>query len=136
MINELNYDKLEDNWEHRSSKMTCKTCMHYSNKRCRRHAPTMQGFPAVYETDWCGDHKMDKEEMIEVPRPGKDAKFGEGTIYKGYGTVRDKWEGFEIGGTESYAERSKKSKIGGTESYAERDKIGGTKPKTWLDKIF
>jgi hypothetical protein len=26
--------------------------------RCRRHAPTMSGFPVVYEDDWCGDHKL------------------------------------------------------------------------------
>ena len=107
---------MSDNWENRSRKMQCKTCIHYCNKRCRRHAPTIQGFPAVYETDWCGDHKMDKEEMNKS--------------YGGYGTVRNNLEDTmvveesKIGGTESYAERSKKSKI------------GGTKPKTWLDKIF
>ncbi len=28
--------------------------------RCRRHAPTMNGYPAVYMTDWCGDHKLDE----------------------------------------------------------------------------
>ena len=28
--------------------------------RCRRHAPTMSGFPVVYESDWCGDHKIDE----------------------------------------------------------------------------
>lgn len=28
--------------------------------RCRRHAPTMNGYPVVYETDWCGDHKLDE----------------------------------------------------------------------------
>ena len=56
---------MSDNWKNRSSKMQCKTCMHYCNKRCRRHAPTMQGFPPVYETDWCGDHKIDKEMMVE-----------------------------------------------------------------------
>ena len=26
--------------------------------RCRRHAPTMDGYPVVYAIDWCGDHKM------------------------------------------------------------------------------
>jgi hypothetical protein len=28
--------------------------------RCRKHAPTMGGYPAVYMTDWCGDHKLDE----------------------------------------------------------------------------
>jgi len=28
--------------------------------RCRRHAPTMSGFPAVFAQDWCGDHKLDE----------------------------------------------------------------------------
>jgi hypothetical protein len=31
--------------------------------RCRRHAPTMSGFPAVFETDWCGDHKLDENKI-------------------------------------------------------------------------
>jgi len=28
--------------------------------RCRRHAPTLGGWPAVYSSDWCGDHKLDE----------------------------------------------------------------------------
>lgn len=32
--------------------------------RCRRHAPTLNGFPAVYGTDWCGDHKLDEEKAV------------------------------------------------------------------------
>lgn len=31
--------------------------------RCRRHAPTMNGFPVVYEDDWCGDHKIDENKV-------------------------------------------------------------------------
>jgi len=27
--------------------------------RCRRHCPTMSGFPVMFETDWCGDHKLE-----------------------------------------------------------------------------
>ena len=64
---------MEDNWKHRSKKMICGACMYYMAKvtdagpgplgRCRRHAPTMQGFPAVFETDWCGDHKLDEEKL-------------------------------------------------------------------------
>ncbi len=63
-----------DNWRHRSSKMKCRTCMFYVPKvakaetdsavaeigRCRRHAPTMSGWPVMFETDWCGDHKLDE----------------------------------------------------------------------------
>jgi len=57
-------DKVEcDPWIHRSEGMKCKTCMWHVNTRCRRHAPTMQGYPAVYPDDWCGDHKMDKVQM-------------------------------------------------------------------------
>ena len=56
-----------DNWQHRSTKMKCKTCMWYVRKseshtigRCRRHAPTMNGFPVVFYSDWCGDHKLNE----------------------------------------------------------------------------
>lgn len=28
--------------------------------RCRRHSPTMCGYPVVPELDWCGDHKLDE----------------------------------------------------------------------------
>jgi hypothetical protein len=31
--------------------------------RCRRHAPTMNGYPAVFEDDWCGDHKLDETKL-------------------------------------------------------------------------
>ena len=64
----------QDNWKHRSAGMKCATCMWFVPKfsncpralgedhlgRCRRHAPTMSGFPAVFESDWCGDHKLDE----------------------------------------------------------------------------
>lgn len=63
-----------DPWAHRSRAMSCVTCMWYVRKeksgpqpldarevgRCRRHAPTMTGYPVVFETDWCGDHKLDE----------------------------------------------------------------------------
>lgn len=59
-----------DNWANRSTSMKCKTCMWFVPKypsdsfgRCRRHAPTMSGFPAVYSTDFCGDHKLDEKKM-------------------------------------------------------------------------
>ena len=67
----------KDPWAHRSENMSCKTCMWYVPKmksennvpivcnigRCRRHAPTMGGYPAVYVTDWCGDHKLDESKV-------------------------------------------------------------------------
>jgi len=64
-----------DPWKHRSKGMCCGTCMWYSPKvttlgidigfgRCRRHAPTMSGYPAVFATDWCGDHKMDENKLL------------------------------------------------------------------------
>lgn len=34
--------------------------------RCRRHAPTMSGFPAVFGHDWCGDHKLDETKIPET----------------------------------------------------------------------
>lgn len=56
-----------DPWTHQSIEMKCTSCMYYKNFRCKRHAPTMQGYPAVYpHLDWCGDHKMDKEHMNAV----------------------------------------------------------------------
>jgi Pyruvate/2-oxoacid:ferredoxin oxidoreductase delta subunit len=55
-------------WIHRSKNMRCRTCMYFCPKagtkkgvgRCRRHAPTMSGYPVVFETDWCGDHKLNE----------------------------------------------------------------------------
>lgn len=62
-----------DPWKHRSKGMTCSTCMWYVEKssdtksiiigRCRRHAPSMNGYPVVYPTDWCGDHKLDETKI-------------------------------------------------------------------------
>jgi len=82
---DINYDisvtggrpKMKDNWIHRSEGMRCKTCMYFVIKesssdtlnekgemgRCRRHSPTMSGFPVVFESDWCGDHKLDEEKI-------------------------------------------------------------------------
>ena len=56
----------EDNWKHKSTGMRCRTCMWFVSKsnqqgRCRKHAPTLNGWPVVYESDWCGDHKLDSE---------------------------------------------------------------------------
>ncbi|MEE9220022.1 MAG: hypothetical protein V3U34_00595 [candidate division NC10 bacterium] len=63
----------EDNWKHRSENMRCRSCMYYVPKtvpggdhelgRCRRHAPTMSGWPAIFPADWCGDHKLDEGKL-------------------------------------------------------------------------
>lgn len=51
----------KDNWANLNT-YACSTCRFFVPKnevgRCRRHAPTMGGYPVVYATDWCGDHKM------------------------------------------------------------------------------
>lgn len=55
-----------DPWKHRAQRMRCSSCMWFVVKgdtiigRCRRHAPTMSGYPVVFHTDWCGDHKLDE----------------------------------------------------------------------------
>ncbi len=72
---------MDDNWKHRSSRMKCDSCMWFVIKvasveqnedkrvdaanfgRCRRRAPTMSGFPAVFGTDWCGEHKLDENRI-------------------------------------------------------------------------
>jgi hypothetical protein len=55
--------------------MRCKTCMWFAPKRtaepgvainigrCRRHAPTMTGYPVVFVNDWCGDHKLNENAL-------------------------------------------------------------------------
>jgi hypothetical protein len=60
----------QDPWKHRACSMRCVTCMWYVDKevkegnarlgRCRRHAPSMNGYPVVFPADWCGDHKLDE----------------------------------------------------------------------------
>jgi hypothetical protein len=71
-----------DPWAHRSEGMRCRTCMWYAPKwpeqfdiqgdtitrtgygdvgRCRRHAPTMNGYPVVFQSDWCGDHRLSEQ---------------------------------------------------------------------------
>lgn len=64
-------DAAQDPWKHRAAGMRCATCIWSVAKtradgapsevaRCRRHAPTMNGYPVVYLTDWCGDHRLDE----------------------------------------------------------------------------
>lgn len=76
---------MADNWKHRCDGMKCKTCMWFAAKqaggmkhdlvgsqpqpdidlgRCRKHAPTMNGYPVVFVNDWCGDHKLDENKFI------------------------------------------------------------------------
>ena len=63
----------KDNWSDRKNGMICDTCIFFVIKqtelepgkkgyvgRCRRHAPTMNGFPVVFQSDWCGDHKLNE----------------------------------------------------------------------------
>lgn len=67
-----------DPWRHRSAGMRCRTCLWFVKKeptglvshpgqqeigRCRRHAPTMNGYPVVYMADWCGDHRIDENKL-------------------------------------------------------------------------
>lgn len=61
-------DDAADNWAHRSAGMKCRTCMWYVPKRgrigrCRRNAPTMGGFPVTFDSDWCGQHKLNEEDI-------------------------------------------------------------------------
>jgi len=59
----------QDNWKHRASKLKLKEAIPEDKPvagslgRCRRNAPTMKGWPAVFSTDWCGDHKIDEEKI-------------------------------------------------------------------------
>lgn len=66
-----------DPWAHRSEGMRCRSCMWFAPKgdgalgRCRRHAPVMSGFPAVFLDDWCGDHKLDEDKLPALPYVAK-----------------------------------------------------------------
>lgn len=74
-----------DPWKNRTAEMKCRTCMFFVEKknpfgeaekpypmgeeppkkvgRCRRHAPTMGGYPVVFNNDWCGDHRLDETKL-------------------------------------------------------------------------
>lgn len=62
----------EDNWKDRIKDMRCGTCMWFVPKnesalgRCRRRCPTLNGWPAVFDTDWCGDHKIDESKISTI----------------------------------------------------------------------
>ena len=60
-----------DPWIHRSTGLRCSTCMWFAEKglelgRCRRRAPSPDGsigWPVVYRSDWCGQHKLDETKI-------------------------------------------------------------------------
>lgn len=67
-------EESKDPWVHRSAQMRCRSCVFYVPKkgagvtttqigRCRRNAPTMRGFPAVFPNDWCGEHRLDEDKL-------------------------------------------------------------------------
>ena len=62
----------EDNWEHRSEGMKCKTCIFFVFKnpptvgRCRINAPTLKGWPVMFPDDWCGEHRLDENKVTLV----------------------------------------------------------------------
>lgn len=67
----------DDPWRGRSTGMRCNTCVWFVCKetgirkddgrgsvgRCRRNAPTINGFPVVFTTDWCGNHRLDENKI-------------------------------------------------------------------------
>lgn len=63
---------LKDNWGGRALRMRCRTCIYFEDKegpvegvgRCRRHAPTLGGWPVILSDDWCGDHKIDETKVM------------------------------------------------------------------------
>ena len=74
-----------DKWD-RKTNFNCESCMFYVPKRdaaiggvvfdtsegcCRRNAPTMKGYPVVYSSDWCGEHKIGSNPV----RDGKKLRF-------------------------------------------------------------
>jgi hypothetical protein len=67
---EMTAKPIDDQWIHRSFGMRCWSCMFFVPKkeggslgRCRRHAPTLGGWPAAFVNDWCGDHKLDENKI-------------------------------------------------------------------------
>jgi len=65
-----------DNWSNRDKERQCRTCMYYVEKiarssrtvrttigRCKRKAPTSNGFPMVYPNDGCGEQRIDENKI-------------------------------------------------------------------------
>jgi hypothetical protein len=53
---------------------TCETCLWFFMKhtgdanssgigRCRKRAPTLNGYPVTFVGEWCGDHKLDENSL-------------------------------------------------------------------------
>lgn len=55
-----------DNWIGRGQHMRCRTCMWFVRKqgsklgRYRKNAPGPGGWVPVFDTDWCGQHRLDE----------------------------------------------------------------------------
>ncbi|MBU8921309.1 MAG: hypothetical protein KOO63_05770 [Bacteroidales bacterium] len=70
-------DSILHSIENLSKGMKCSTCMYYVAKvgpqntipisprvgRCRRNAPTMSGWPVMFDSDFCGNHKLDESKI-------------------------------------------------------------------------
>lgn len=86
---------MTDPWD-RKTNFCCDSCMFCVPKnedqgRCRRHAPTMKGYPVIYLfKDWCGEHKIGsnpvrdaKENRKATTTTGVNVEFNEaGEIVK------------------------------------------------------
>ena len=74
-----------DKWD-RKTNFNCESCMFYVPKRdaaiggvvfdtpegcCRHNAPTMKGYPVVWNFDWCGEHKIGSNPV----RDGKSTEY-------------------------------------------------------------
>lgn len=65
----------EDNWANKDKGMICASCRFFVLKgngnlnigRCRRRSPTLDGWPVMFSTDWCGDHKLDEDKIKIEP---------------------------------------------------------------------
>lgn len=68
-----------DNWKHRSKGMLCNSCIWFVLKvrdkgpvdstnntlgRCRKRCPSDKGWVPVFNIDWCGDHRLGENKII------------------------------------------------------------------------
>jgi hypothetical protein len=66
-----------DKWLNNAT-FTCASCMYYESFRCKRSAPSIKGYPAVYpDSDWCGEHKISKRVMRELSDQTVDTEIKE-----------------------------------------------------------
>lgn len=64
--------RTKDNWDHGNDNMRCATCLWSHRKtdgmlRCRANAPTVKGWPVMFDDDWCGEHKLDGNKLEDRP---------------------------------------------------------------------